>query len=54
MDLKEILWVGVEGIELAKDKDNWWAVMNTVMNISGFIKCGEFIDLIDDLSVAEE
>jgi hypothetical protein len=49
-----MLWVGVEGIELAKDKDNWRALLNTVMNISGFIKCGEFIDLIDDLSAVEE
>lgn len=54
MDLKEILWVGMEGIELAKDKDIWRALLNSVMNISGFIKCGAFIDLIDDLSVAEE
>jgi len=53
VDLKEI-WVGVEGIGLAKDKDNWRALVNTVMNKSGFIKFGEFIDLIDDLSVAEE
>ena len=54
MDLKEILWIGFEGNELAKDKDNWRALVNTVMNISGFIKCGEFVDFTDDLSVAKE
>jgi hypothetical protein len=54
MDLKEILWVGLERTELAKDKNNWRVLVNTEMNKSGFIKCGEFIDIIDDLSVVEE
>jgi hypothetical protein len=31
MDLKEI---GLEGVEdLTKDRDKWWAVLSTVMNI---------------------
>jgi hypothetical protein len=33
MDLREIGWVGVEWIHLAQDRDLWWAVVNTVMNI---------------------
>jgi hypothetical protein len=54
VDLKEILLFGLEVIELAKDKDTWRALVNTVINISSFIKCDEFVDLVDDLSIAEE
>ena len=54
MDLKEILRVSMVRIELAKYKDNWRALVKTVMNIPGFIKYGEFIELIYELSVAEE
>jgi hypothetical protein len=34
MDLREIGWEGVDWILLAKDRDQWWAVVNTVMNLS--------------------
>jgi hypothetical protein len=33
MDLKEIGWVGVDGIVLAQDRDQSWALVNTVMNL---------------------
>jgi hypothetical protein len=34
MDLREIAWGGgVEYIHLDQDKDWWWAVVNTVMNL---------------------
>jgi hypothetical protein len=33
MDLREIGWKGVEWIHLAQDRDQWWALVNTVMNI---------------------
>jgi hypothetical protein len=32
MNLKEIGWEGVEWMDLAQDRDQWRAVMNTVMN----------------------
>jgi hypothetical protein len=32
MDLREIGW-SVEWIQLARDRDRWWAVLNAVMNI---------------------
>jgi hypothetical protein len=32
MDLREIGWEGVDWILLAEDRDQWWALMNTVMN----------------------
>jgi hypothetical protein len=32
MDLKEIGWEGVCWIDLAQDRDQWRALVNTVMN----------------------
>jgi hypothetical protein len=32
MYLKKIDWDGVDWADLAQDRDNWWAVVNTVMN----------------------
>jgi hypothetical protein len=33
MDLREVGWDGTDWIELAQDKDQWRALMNTVMNL---------------------
>jgi hypothetical protein len=33
MDLREIRWEGVDWIHLAQDRDQWRAVVNTVMNL---------------------
>jgi hypothetical protein len=33
MDLREIGWDGVELFELAQDRDQWRALLNTVMNL---------------------
>jgi hypothetical protein len=33
MDLREIGWGGVDWIELAQDRDQWNALVNTVMNL---------------------
>jgi hypothetical protein len=33
MVLKEIEWDGVDWIELAQDRDEWRALVNTVMNL---------------------
>jgi hypothetical protein len=33
MDLREIGWGSVDWIQLAQDRDRWWAVVNTVMNL---------------------
>jgi hypothetical protein len=33
MDLREIEWNGVDWIELAQDRDQWRALVNTVINL---------------------
>jgi hypothetical protein len=33
MDLREIGWDGVDWIDLAQDRDEWRALVNTVMNL---------------------
>jgi hypothetical protein len=33
MDLRKIGWDGVDWIHLAQDRDQWRALVNTVMNI---------------------
>jgi hypothetical protein len=33
MDLSEIGWEGVDWTHLAQDRDQWRAVVNTVMNL---------------------
>jgi hypothetical protein len=33
LDLREIGWDGMDWIELAQDRDQWRALVNTVMNL---------------------
>jgi hypothetical protein len=33
MDLWEIEWEVVDYIHVSQDRDQWWAVVNTVMNL---------------------
>jgi hypothetical protein len=33
MDLKEVGWWGMDWIDLAKDRERWWAVVNVEMNL---------------------
>jgi hypothetical protein len=33
MDLREIGWVGIDWVDLVQDRDQWRALVNTVMNL---------------------
>jgi hypothetical protein len=44
MDLREIGWDGMDWIEVAQDRDQWRALVNTVMNLRGSIKCWEALE----------
>jgi hypothetical protein len=33
MDVREIGWGGMDCIDMAKDRDQWRALVNTVMNL---------------------
>jgi hypothetical protein len=44
MDLRDIGFGDVDWIHLAQDIDRWRALVNTVNEPSGSIKCGEFLD----------
>jgi hypothetical protein len=33
MDLGEIGWDGMDRIDLAQDRDQYWALLNTIMNL---------------------
>jgi hypothetical protein len=33
MDLREIGWGGMDWIDLGQDRDQWRALVNTVMNV---------------------
>jgi hypothetical protein len=33
IDLEEVGWVGMDWIDMAQDRDRWWALVNAVMNL---------------------
>jgi hypothetical protein len=33
MDLREIVWCGMDWVDLARDGDQWTALVNTVVNL---------------------
>jgi hypothetical protein len=43
MDLREIGWDGVVWIDMAKDRDQWKALMNMVMNIKVPLNAGKLL-----------
>ena len=44
MDLQEVGKGCGDWMGLAQDRDRWRALVTTVMNFRGSIKCGEFLD----------
>ena len=43
MDLQKVEFGVMDWMELAKDRDRWWALVNAVNETSGSVKCGEFL-----------
>jgi hypothetical protein len=43
IDLREIGWGGMDWIDLAQDRDQWWAPVNTVMNLRVPYNAGKFL-----------
>jgi hypothetical protein len=43
MDVKETGWEGVNWILVAQDRGQWWALMNTVINLRVPYKAGNFL-----------
>jgi hypothetical protein len=43
IDLREIWWEGVELIQLAMNREQWWALVNMLMNLQVPQKAGNFL-----------
>jgi hypothetical protein len=43
IDLREIEWGGTDWIDLAPDRDQWRALVNTVMNLHLPLNSGKFL-----------
>jgi hypothetical protein len=43
MDLREIGWVDMDWIDLAHDRDQWRALVNTVMNLRVLKNVAKFL-----------
>jgi len=33
IDLREVGWEGVDWIRLAQNRDQWWVIVNAIMNL---------------------
>jgi len=44
MDFQQVRCGGIDWIDVAQDRDWWWALVNAVMKPSGSTKCGEFLE----------
>jgi hypothetical protein len=44
MDLGEVEWCDMDWIGLAKDRNRWRALVNSVLNLRGSMKCWETIE----------
>jgi hypothetical protein len=44
MGVREIVEDGMDKIDFAQDKDQWRALVNTIMNLRGYTKCWEILE----------
>jgi hypothetical protein len=44
VDVREIGWSGMDWIDLVQDREQWKALVNTVMNLRGSMKFWEFLE----------
>jgi hypothetical protein len=50
MDLREVGWGGIDWIDLAQDRDRWWALVYTVMNLRVPYNAGNFLSNLGHFS----
>jgi hypothetical protein len=43
MDLREMRWDGVDWIDMAQDRDQWRALVNTILNLRVSLNAGKFL-----------
>ena len=44
MDVREVGWEGMNWVDLAQDRGRWMGCCECCNELSGSIKCGEFLD----------
>jgi hypothetical protein len=50
MDLRETGWEDMDRMYLTQDRDRWWAVLNTVLNLRVTLMAGNFLTLLYGVS----
>jgi hypothetical protein len=48
IDLRDIEWDGVDWIDMAQSRDQWRALVNTVIELSVSIKCREVLEWLQN------
>ena len=54
MELQEVGGGCGDGMELAQDRKRWRALVSTVWDLRGSIKCGEFLDQLQNQLASQE
>jgi hypothetical protein len=54
IDFREIEWEVVDWMYVAQDRDNWWDLLNTAMNLRVSIKGGGFLDYFEWLLASQK